>query len=328
MKRVSSFQAHSSITDFIESINEVVSSGEKNLGMGVGDNPPTFLVVGAPRSGTTVLMQWLNEVGVSVPSNLSARFSGNPYFAGLLQRLLTDSELNYRDELRIPEESDQFLSDYGKTRGLLSPHEFSFFFRRYFPVTVGECLSEEELSKSDPEGFVNGLGLFGTALASPVAVKALLIQYHLDLMNSFPNVFILHVHRDPIENVCSLYRYRKIVAGDLNEWVSVRPPQYEKLKRMSPIEQVAGQVHFTNQEILNQLRHFPSDRTLSLSHEHFCNSPESLFNVISDFCLSHGYELAPYSGKEKFSIHAYDQRSETYSAARQALERVKLAIPS
>lgn len=323
MKRVNGFKAHSAAADFVNHLNYVVANGEANIDLTYDPLSPLFLVVGVPRSGTTVLMQWLEQSGISVPNNLSARFAGNPYFAGLLQRLLTDNRLNFRGELTIPKQPDFFASDYGKTRGLLSPHEFSFYFRRFFPVTVGEKLTEEQLVRCNPDGFVKGLALFSSALERPIAVKALLIQYHLDLFLPFPNVHILHVHRDLVENICSLYRHRKIVAGDVNEWISVKPPQYDFLKEMAPLEQVAGQVYYTNKEIIDHLEKFPENRVITCSHEEFCNNPNSLYENIASCCVfSKKYTLPLYSGPQRFEIHSYDKKSSLYTDAKSALEKV------
>ncbi|WP_417215144.1 sulfotransferase [Alcanivorax sp.] len=323
MKRVKAFKAHPEAIDFLDTLNQVVSQGESNLNIDADSDAPIFLVVGAPRSGTTVLMQWLNSIGVSVPNNLSARFVANPYFAGLLQRLLTDPALNFRDELTVPAQQSQYVSDYGKTAGILSPHEFSFYFRRFFPVKVGEKLTDSQLSESDPGGFVSGLTSFASALGSPVALKGLLIQYNLSLFLEYSNVYILHVQRDPVENICSLYRHRKIVAGDENEWISVKPPQFDFLKDMSPIEQVAGQVHFTNEEISLQLQSFSSERVISIAHEDFCRSPEALYNEIVRRCGSNPpFGLPSYSGPDSFDIHSYNRQSDDYLAAQSALDSI------
>src|SRR5690606_23902874 len=136
---------------------------------------------------------------------------------------------NYRDELTIPP-SATFESHYGKTSGLLAPHEYSFFFREYFPATVGTKLSEDEHNSSDVAGFIRGLSTFGMAMNSAVAVKALLVQYDLDLLSSHPNIIFIHTQRDEADNVCSLLRHREKVAGGSDEWISVRPPEYEWLK--------------------------------------------------------------------------------------------------
>lgn len=324
MKRRREYSARPGQVDFLQRLNEVVARGEDNFDFKPEYPHPIILIVGAPRSGTTVLMQWLQHVGFAVPSNIAARFSRNPFFAGMLQRLLSDPTLNYRNELSIPGTQRVFDSDYGKTKGMLSPHEFSFFFRRFFPITVGEKLGQSALRGCDVDGFLHGLSVFGAALGKAVALKALVIQYNLDLFCKSQNVIILHVFRNEVDNVCSLFRYREIVAGDADEWISVRPPQYSWLKDLTPIEQVAGQVHFTNVEIRKQLKLFPRSRAISLAHEDFCARPETLYRAL----LTRIQEFAPLvlpaePDRMTFNVRRYDENRTEHREAMRALSSVR-----
>ena len=61
---------------------------------------PVILVVGCPRSGTTLLMQWLAAAGCfSVPTNLVSRFFRAPAIGALVERVLFDPTLEFRGEL-------------------------------------------------------------------------------------------------------------------------------------------------------------------------------------------------------------------------------------
>lgn len=324
MKRTSGYTAAAGVNDFLRAINELIARGEENVREPLEAECPVVLVVGAPRSGTTVLMQWLRAVGLAVPSNLAARFSVNPLFAGMLQRLLTDPSLGFRDELAVGSSSDGFSSSYGKTKGLLAPHEFSFYFRRFFPVTVGEELTPEQLSQCDTAGFLEGLRRFGEALGVPVGVKAMLIQYHLKLFLEDRRVVVIHTVRDEPDNVVSLLGHRSVVAGDPQEWISVRPPEYAWLRELSPVEQVAGQVHFTNQRIRQQLADFPADRVLRLHHEEFCGKPRRLHDWLRDSFAAAGWPWPRgYDGPDEFKVRRYDAESAEYRAAVDALAKVR-----
>ena len=324
MKRRREYSAQPEQVGFLQRLNDLVARGENNFEFRPDQPHPIVLIVGAPRSGTTVLMQWLQHVGFAVPTNIAARFSSNPFFAGMLQRLLSDPALNFRDELTIPGAQHAFHSDYGKTQGPLSPHEFSFFFRRFFPVMAGEKFEQEVLGDCDVDGFLRGLSLFGAALGKPVALKGLLIQYNLDLFCDQPNVIMVHVFRDEADNVCSLLRHREIVAGDANEWISVRPPQYSWLKRLSPIEQVAGQVHFTNVELRNQLRFFPASRVISLAHEEFCAHPDVFYReLVARIQQFTPLALPAEPDRITFEVRRYDETRPERREAMKALSSVQ-----
>lgn len=320
MTRIAEFKANEDSNEFIRHINHLVSEGEDNLNVEPSREWPVFFVVGPPRSGTTVLVQWLTHIGLVTPGNLAARFYGNPYFAGLLQRMLTDNKLNYKNELSFKNHSS-FLSEYGKTSGLLEPHEFSFYFRRFFPVSVGEPF--KEYSHDDLKEFIRGLRLFATALERPVVLKGLLIQYAMEIFNDTSSVIFVYLQRNEIDNICSLYRQRMLVAGSYEEWISVRPPQYKWLKNMSAIEQVAGQVHYTNKEIERQLDGMPDDRKLVGLHEDFCKNPAHLYSLLNEMVVQSGFDALPdYAGPNEFKINKYEKHSEQYISAKYALEKI------
>ncbi len=318
--RTKEFIGHPHADAFLEEINNLVAAGENQVDVEPESNYPLFLVVGAPRSGTTVLMQWLQSIGVSVPTNIAARFYRNPIFAGMLQRLLIDPELNYRQELSVFSPDEEYSSIYGKTRGLLSPHEFSYFIRQFFPVTTGEVLSSTQLEACDVRGFLKGLRAFAIASGAPVAIKALLIQYHLNLFLHHNDVFVIHVLRNEVNNVCSLLRHRELVAGDQSEWISVRPPGYEWLRHLAPIYQVAGQVRFTNAVISRQLKNFPGERVIELSHELFCSDPRSYYDSITRVVRQVSSLVLPeYSGADSFDVTTYAPHSAQFAIAESAL---------
>src|SRR5262245_47802783 len=61
---------------------------------------PVVFVVGPPRSGTTLAMQWLAATGVFAwPSNLLSRFYEAPYVGALIQQVVTNPSLDFAGEL-------------------------------------------------------------------------------------------------------------------------------------------------------------------------------------------------------------------------------------
>src|SRR5690606_13387079 len=126
-------------------------------------------------------------------------------------------------------------SEVGKTRGILEPHEFSYFWRRFFPIDQAQKLTPEALSRSDPTGFAEGWGCMQRAFGKPIAAKGILLQYDLGrLAEWLPNSVFILSRRDPIANVLSLLQARERVYGSRDVWFSVRPPQYEWLRHEDP----------------------------------------------------------------------------------------------
>jgi hypothetical protein len=327
MKRVKAFVANKECDTFVSELNKLVWEGESSYSALLPPEMPVIIIVGAPRSGTTLLLQWLNKYGCAAPSNLAARFFEVPLFAGRLQRLLTDPILNYRNELAVQSHAD-FKSEYGKTEGALSPHEFSFFIRRFFPVQFGEPLSDTELATCDVKGLLAGLRRFAWGMRCPVALKGLLVQYCLKVFAGQKNVVFVYSHRNEVDNVISLLSHRLTVANDSEEWLSVRPREYQWLRELRPVEQVAGQVRFTNQALQEQFRCNADLIWLDACHEAFCADPLDLHRRLSSALEAIGHPPLPvYCGPLSLRAHRYDRTSQEYRAAAAALDRIGSMAP-
>jgi hypothetical protein len=283
---------------------------------------PVVLVVGPPRSGTTVTIQWLAATGLfATPSNLMARLPEAPYLAGLLQRLLTDPELDYRGELSVGD-IDHFASVAGKTAGLLAPHEYFYFWRRFFPLDVARPMTAAERSRSDPEGLAHGLASLQTGVGAPIVLKAIIAQYDLDVvLRHLPSAIVLVTRRREAENVESLLETRTRVMGAESEWFSVRPKGSDLVADADPVVQAAAQVAWTNDDLDAQLADIDSGRVVRVDHADFCSDPASTFGSIQRACEFVGHPIGAYSGPERLKEHR--RRSRRESDIEQALKDVR-----
>ena len=142
--------------ELLREVNDLLGRAERDAVREIsGPSKPLVLIVGAPRSGTTLTLQWLAASGqFGYPTNFLSRFFGAPYLGARIQELLTNPEFDYRGELReLYAGAIDWSSQVGKTQGILQPHEFFYFWRRFFPVDQAQKLSDEALAASDPEGF-------------------------------------------------------------------------------------------------------------------------------------------------------------------------------
>ena len=83
---------------------------------------PVFFIVGAPRAGTTLLLQTIiNHFAIAYINNLVAKFWEAPVIgAAFSQSILgTGKPVAYE-------------SSGGFTEGILGPHEFGYFWKRFF----------------------------------------------------------------------------------------------------------------------------------------------------------------------------------------------------
>ena len=99
-QRQTSYQRNTGLESLLNEINSLLAPVEAGVRERFGKpRLPLILVVGAPRSGTTLVTQWLAAMGgFAYPSNLLSRFFQAPYIGALLQQMLTDPAYQFRDE--------------------------------------------------------------------------------------------------------------------------------------------------------------------------------------------------------------------------------------
>jgi hypothetical protein len=89
--------------------------------------------------------------------------------------------------------------------------------------------------------------------------------------------------------------------GDRRGWYSFKPKEYDMLKKLDPLEQVAGQIFFTNKAIEKGLDQIDISRRLQVSYEEFCLNPKHVFYQILDKLAQQGCNVdRNYLGAEQF----------------------------
>jgi hypothetical protein len=293
---------------------------------------PVVLVVGAPRSGTTLTTQWLAASGAfAYPTNLLSRFAAAPFFGAMLQRLITDPALDFAGELTgAGIASRPWQSIFGKTSGLLEPHEFSFFWRRFFPMDQARPLSDAELSTVDHRGCAAALADLESVFERPLAAKGIILQYLIDVfVASHPTAIVLRVERDPVATVASLLAARRAVRGSESAWFSVQPPGTKWLETEEPVVQVAGQVRFTSRALDAQLARVPVSRVVQLSYGSFCEDVMGTWEALAAACREVGYDLpAEPQGPRAFPASERSLDESLTQQVRTAIARVDTVADS
>lgn len=244
---------------------------------------PVVFIVGVPRAGSTLMMQWLASTGYfAYPTNLLSRFYAAPCVGAKIQQLLADPRYNFNDEIMDFSGSISFASHLGKTKGALAPNEFWYFWRRFIPNTIPRLLTHEEETQIDAAGFLAELAAVESVFDKPLMLKALILQLNIPyLAGLFEKSLFIFVKRRPFFNIQSLLQSRENYFGSREGWYSIKPPQYPKLSRLDPIHQVAGQVYYTQQAVEQGIGQLNPARALTVDYEAFCNAPQSFFDRIT-----------------------------------------------
>jgi len=220
-------------------------------------------ILGLPRSGTTLVYQYLvHRLHVAYFTNAVGEHPYDPCRATWAQ--IKDGGV-YRSD---------FESEYGRSRGDLAPREAGRFWLRFFdidayqtPGDVGDAALAEMR-----EAVFCVQAIFAAAPFVNKNVKHLL---RIPILNAaFPDPHCLVVERDRVDVALSILRGRAESLGSEGAWFSAQPPEYERLRRLDPVEQVVGQVVGLERKMNEDLARVSAARVHRVDYEAFCRSPE------------------------------------------------------
>lgn len=264
------------------------------------DFPPVF-IMGAPRSGTTLFMQWLASTGAfAYPTNMLSRFWAAPITGARIQKVLTDPAYDFRDELRDFKGGTDFESHHGKTAGALSPNEFWYFWRRFMPGN--EYRSRDELDRTvDSQTLRTEMAGITDLFGKPFATKGMIFNENIPYMaDMLPNAIFVWVRREPEYNIQSLLLARQRQYGNMETWYSFRIRDYSSLVNRPPMESVAGQVAAIHRSVESGLKALPAHRVLTVDYETLCADPGRIYAHLVERLSHAGFEAPTYHGPSAF----------------------------
>jgi len=305
--RSAEFQRNESLEYLLGQINADLQPAEAKLiyqYYASSMEQPLILVMGPLRSGTTLFTQWLaNTDLVAYPTNLLSRFYQAPIIGAKIQLLLTDRRYNFRDELGEFAQQSEFKSENGKTKGVLAPNEFWYFWRRFLKEPGRDVWLDDELRESMDTATMKAevIGIMDV-FRKPFAAKGMLFNYNIPFLDSvFPKMLFIQIKRNPVSNISSILEARKRQFGSESEWYSFKIPEYSLLRDLDPITQSAGQLHFINTAVTKGMEMVSEERKLVVHYEDFCNNPRHIHEKLL-IKLGIPPNTINYSGPEQFTI--------------------------
>lgn len=302
--RAKSFARNALLEELLGEINADLKISENyQLEKLMGSDMPNVLVlVMAPlRSGTTLFMQWLANTGLfAYPTNLLSRFYQAPIIGAKIQLLLTDPRFNFRDELGEFMQQAEYRSENGKTKGVLAPNEFWYFWRRFLSEPGQDIWTDEELRQSmDTPTMLAELAGMMQVFQKPFLAKGMLFNYNIPFLDSvFDKALFIQIKRDPHTNAASVLEARKRQLGSEESWYSFDIPEKEELMALDPYEQALGQVQAINRAVDNGLSGVDESRKMVVHYEDFCRQPARYFTELT---AKIGLAGAAYTGPAEFT---------------------------
>lgn len=272
-------------------------------------NQPIF-IIGAPRTGSTILYQALtNCFEVSYVDNLACAWHRNLRFGLWL------SQKKYGNQPH-----GNFKADHGNTQrfGAHAPSECGQFWYRWLPKNRHFIDHHEVTEKMVSEIRSEVLGA-SNYLQRPLLFKNLNAGQRLRLIiKAFPSAKIIFVRRDPRFVIRSILRARKKVGTPNNRLWSILPPNYEELLSLSEGDMCAAQVFFLEKQIEDDLALFPKE---NIKEVHYQNLNASLVRDLAVWC-----GLEPREGGEIPHFH-HDDPLDLQSEELEELDRLVKRYP-
>jgi hypothetical protein len=262
---------------------------------------PRFYIMGTARSGTTLIFQYLTSSGIfAYPTNLLSRFFYAPTIGALIQKALI--EFDFNNEVLPATIAGEFESKLGKTKGPLSPHEFWYFWRRFFPTNEYQRIDTTKFQMTHATQFLKSIESLQGIYNKPFLMKGMHMNWEVDLLNTIDkNAFFINVFRDPIDNAMSLLEARMKYFGNYDDWYSFKPEGIERILHLSPEHQTLWQVNKTNADILMQMKNLSKENFINVNYEDFCKDPNNLLRSLSNKTNLHFAEI-PFKGNKSFQI--------------------------
>lgn len=265
--------------NFISHLNDVLEPSHSRLLVDTPETYSTVHVIGVPRSGTTLLAQLLSShLDIGNINNLVAAFWKVPLYGIRLSRKLIDAD-----------SISSYRSTFGRTRGLHEPHEFGYFWFSLLKYKEMVEQPAEHESSIDWSYLSILLRNMCEAYKKPVLFKNFLVGWHIRTLSKvLPKTCFVRVRRDPLDNALSILAMREKFLGSKETWASMKPRQYAWLKDEPYWVQVAGQVHFLERCMSEQLCQIASDNVLDISYETLCCEPGQVLREVSEMLERNG----------------------------------------
>ncbi|MCF8307718.1 MAG: sulfotransferase [Bacteroidales bacterium] len=319
--RKSSYKKDEKQENFLEEFNKHLLKKEIHEYGDYPVNHPFLFIIGAPRSGTTLLSQLIaNTLNISYINNLSARFFLAPLHG-----------IRFSNTVLGDTRQSSFHSDYARTDGLSEIHEFGYFWRYWLNKHSFDDITfaKEKEAEIDWKGVRQVLTTLQNETKRPFVFKNIYGSYHMKkFVEILQRVIFIYIERDELDAAVSILNARKKYNTDLNTWWSYQPPEYEQLKDLDYWSQIAGQIYYLQRFYKKEMNELPEENYLTLSYKQMCDDPLTVIEKIRNKCKMHdNYDIPVVNEPPKnFPYRTYDNAREEKKMFEEKFEKFRKSI--
>jgi hypothetical protein len=290
--RLPAFRKSEEVDDYLQALNKALLTSGLPVPVAHGDpeSLPVIYIVGAPRSGTTLLSQLLSRyLPVGYINNLVARLWLRPSVGIMLSKAMGGED--FRRQVT-------FSSIHGTTEGMANPHEFGYFWRHWLRLDQSSCHNPPDSDKAliNKEGLKKALeNEILSAFGTPVIFKNVICGFYASILSQLhAKSFFIYIERDIKTVIRSVLKTRKERYGSYETWWSVKPSTYQIVigRKTSPVEEVARQILDCRREMKEELSR-PGVRWMHVSYEDLCDDPTKVTGLICAKLAESGIDIKP-----------------------------------
>lgn len=237
----------------------------KKIRTAASNDRPLILIVGPPRSGTTLVYQALSySLDVTYPNNLGALFPRSPITASRIA------------QKRRPE----FQSFYGQTARFSGANDGFLIWNRWFGDDRYVPLTD--LTESDWNNMREFFEAWTATHKKPFLNKN---NRNVDcialLAKHLPTSWFVVVRRDPQYVARSLIKARELVQGDKRAGWGLRSQEdHASEGPLGYVQDVCDQVQRNEEKLADQISRIESHRVVDVRYEGFCQNADACIDVI------------------------------------------------
>jgi len=229
----------------------ILSLVDKRLTNNAEEYETPIFIFGAPRTGSTLLLQLLlAKYRFSYISNFASLFYKSPVSAALVA-----------SKMFKPHDFTNLKSDYGFINGMNAPSEAGKLVDFWFDRNV-------ETAKKN-------MKKLSEVLNGPFILKNLSLSLqirHLD--ENFTNPIFIHIKRKPIYTAQSIILAKRKLQKNENDWFSFDLPEKNELLKKESFEQVVLQIKKIDEHIQEGAKSIEQNRFIEVKYEKLCQDPE------------------------------------------------------
>ncbi|MEI8394542.1 MAG: sulfotransferase [Rhodospirillaceae bacterium] len=300
--RLSNFRKPPSTEQRLAEMNKILQPLQASFETAVSPRLPVLFIIGPPRSGSTLMSQLIGQSGLfGILNNFVARFWLAPAVGAMIDRAISFSASSGESS---------FLNKHGVTAGWSEPHEFGYFWDRWFDFgQETHNLTEEERAQVDVAGLLRALASIENGFEKPLSFKNnTWCTFQADFIaRCLPKALFVVCRRNSLFIAQSLMESRRERYGRDDLWWSLRPSRYREILACPCWEQVAWQALDVEREMEESVARIDPARVVDAGYSRLCNTPGDIIEEIRTRCAELGSPL-PASAPLPATFRATDRQ--------------------